>query len=97
MSRYGITLNLQETSEVLGNATGGAKTGVEYDGLTVGDLQIDTQRALGLHGGTFNISALQIHGRNLSSENLLTPPNLKRHRGRPRYPALGDVVSAELH
>jgi porin len=72
MSRYGITLNIQETSEVLGNATGGAKTGAEYDGLTVADLQIDTQRAFGLHGGTFNISALQIHGRNLSSENLLT-------------------------
>jgi porin len=33
-------------------------------------LQLDTQRAFGLAGGTFNVSGLQIHGRNLSAENL---------------------------
>jgi porin len=36
------------------------------------DLQLDTQRAFGLHGGTFNVSGLQIHGRSLSADNLLT-------------------------
>ena len=29
-------------------------------------------RAFGWYGGTFNVSALQIHGRNLSADNLLT-------------------------
>jgi porin len=70
LSRYGISLGLQETSEVLGNITGGSRHGFDYDGLTQAVLQLDTERAFGLHGGTFNISALQIHGRNLSTENL---------------------------
>ena len=72
LSRYGMTLALQETSEVLGNVTGGSRQGFLYDGLTQATLQLDTQRAFGWYGGTFNASALQIHGRNLSAENLLT-------------------------
>jgi porin len=72
LSSAGITLTLQETSEVLGNVTGGAKRGFAYDGLTQMLLQLDTQRAFGWHGGTFNVSALQIHGSNLSATNLLS-------------------------
>lgn len=72
LSRYGISLVAQETSEVLGNTTGGSRTGAEYDGLTQMVLQLDTQRAFGLYGGLFNVSALQIHGDNLSASNLLT-------------------------
>jgi porin len=70
LSRYGVSLAIQETSEVLGNATGGVKQGAEYDGLTQAILQLDTQRAFGWYGGVFNISGLQLHGRNLSAENL---------------------------
>ena len=70
MSRYGLSLNLLETSEVFGNATGGIKQGVDYDGLTQAILQMETERALGLYGGTFNVSALQIHGRNFSEDYL---------------------------
>ncbi len=70
LSPYGISIALQETSEVLGNVTGGVHRGAAYDGLTQAVLQLDTQRAFGWHGGTFNISALQIHGRNLSADNL---------------------------
>jgi porin len=72
LSKYGMTLNLTETSEVLGNVTGGVRRGADYDGLTTATLQLDTQRAFGLNGGLFNISALQIHGRNLSADNLYT-------------------------
>ncbi|MEI9986243.1 MAG: carbohydrate porin [Aliidongia sp.] len=70
LSRYGISFALQETSEVLGNVTGGTRTGFDYDGLTQMVLQMDTQRAFGWYGGTLNASALQIHGRNLSADNL---------------------------
>jgi porin len=70
LGNHGLTVGLQETSEVLGNVTGGTHTGFDYDGLTQLSLGIDTQKAFGLEGGTFNISGLQIHGRNLSTDNL---------------------------
>jgi porin len=70
LGNYGITVGLQETSEVLGNVTGGTHTGFAYDGLTLLNIGVDTQKAFGLAGGTFNVSALQIHGRNLSTDNL---------------------------
>ena len=72
LNNYGVSLGLQETSEVFGNATGGTRRGVAYDGLTMVSLGIDTGKAFGWEGGTFNVSAFQIHGRNLSAENLGT-------------------------
>ncbi len=72
LSRYGISFGLQETSEYLGNTTGGTKTGFVYDGLTQAVVQLNTQRAFGHYGGLFNVSALQIHGNSLSAENLQT-------------------------
>lgn len=70
LSRYGMSFALQETSEILGNTSGGTRKGFEYDGLTQAVLQLDTQRAFGFYGGLFNVSALQIHGRNVSADNL---------------------------
>jgi len=72
LSHYGINLAIQETSEVLGNVAGGSRTGADYDGLTQVILQVDTKRAFGWYGGLLNISALQIHGRDLSTDNLQT-------------------------
>ncbi len=72
MGDAGMTLNIVETSEILGNVSGGSKQGFVYDGLTQADLQLDTQRAFGWYGGTVNISALYIHGSNLSANNLAT-------------------------
>ena len=43
MSRYGLTLTATETSEVLGNVTGGTRRGAAYDGLFQIDLQLDAQ------------------------------------------------------
>jgi len=70
MSRYGLSLGLQETAETIGNVTGGYRQGFEADGLTQMVLQLDTNRAFGHYGGTFDASALDIHGRNLSADNL---------------------------
>jgi porin len=72
LAKYGISLAIQETSEVLGNPTGGTHAGLAYDGLTQAILQLDTQRAFGWYGGLLNISALQLHGRNLSADDLQT-------------------------
>jgi porin len=70
LSKYGVSLNISETSEVLGNATGGLHHGADYDGLTQMSLQLDTEKVFHLYGGTFNVSALQYHGRSLSADNL---------------------------
>lgn len=72
LGKYGVTFNLNETSEYLANLRGGLKRGGTYDGLTTMSLGLDTQKAIGLPGGTFFASALQIHGRNLSQYNLGT-------------------------
>ncbi len=69
-ARLGVSFGLSETTEVLGNPTGGAKRGAIVEGLTQVSVGIDLAKALGLHGGLFNVSALQIHGRGLSFENL---------------------------
>jgi porin len=76
LGNYGVTLGLQETSELFGNATGGVNTGVAYDGATLMSLRIDTGKAFGLNGGAFNISAWQLHGRNLTTDNLRTVQTL---------------------
>jgi porin len=72
LSRYGVSLAMQQTAEVLGNVTGGAQRGAAYDGLLQMALQVDTNRAVGWYGGTFNASALITQGTNLSANNLLT-------------------------
>ncbi|MGI4856810.1 MAG: carbohydrate porin [Janthinobacterium lividum] len=72
LGRYGVTLLASETSEYLDNVRGGLKRGGAYDGLTTVTLGVDTKKAFGWDGGSFNISALQIHGSNLSSSNLGT-------------------------
>jgi porin len=72
LGKYGVTFQLQEQSDVLGNVTGGKRRGFDYEGETTATLQIDTKPAFGLAGGLFNVSALQIHGRQLTVDNLLT-------------------------
>ena len=72
LDNYGIALGLQETSELFGNFTGGVNTGAAYNGAALMSLGIDTEKAIGLAGGTFNVSAWQIHGRSLTADNLHT-------------------------
>jgi porin len=72
LGRKGVSLGLAETSELLGDLRGGASRGFDYDGLTTAVMQLDTQRAFGHYGGTLQLSALQIHGANLSAQRLFT-------------------------
>jgi porin len=65
-AKVGGTLQATETSEVFGNATGGLKRGVGYDGLTTVTVQVDTKTALHWDGGLFNASLLNLHGENFS-------------------------------
>jgi porin len=71
MAKYGVTLTILENVETFGNLSGGVKQGFEADGLSTVTLQMDTEKAFGLKGGTFNVSGLQYWGGNLTEGNLL--------------------------
>jgi len=83
LGKYGLTLSLFDYNEVFGNVSGGIKRGANYDGLTQMCLVLNTE-AFGLEGGTVNISAFQIRGRNLSANNLL---NLQTYSGISALPS----------
>jgi len=72
LGSLGLSLGALESDEVFGNATGGTRRGADYDGITELSLGLDTGTAFGWPGGTLNVSAFQIHGRNLSTDDLLT-------------------------
>ena len=72
LAEYGVSLGLTEQSEILGNLTGGRQRGAVYEGVTSLGLGIDTEKAFGLVGGTFNVGAFQFHGRGLTANNVPT-------------------------
>ena len=79
----GVTYGINETSEVLGNPVGGIRQGADYDGLTTISAGLDTDKAFGWTGGTFNVSAFWIHGRDLATDdldNINTPSGIEAER-----------------
>ena len=68
LGRNGMTLGLSETSEYLSNVGGGLEHGGSYQGLTTLTLGLDTQLAGLWDGGNANISVLDIHGRQFTSQ-----------------------------
>ena len=71
LDKHGVQLTILENVETFGNLSGGVKQGFETDGLTTVTLQMDTEKAFGLKGGTLNVSGLQYWGGNLTANNLL--------------------------
>lgn len=85
LATTGVSFGLQETSEVLGNLGGGIRRAVVYEGVTQMGVGVDLEKAVGLAGGTLNVSGFQIHGRGLSinalDNNLHTVSWLEAPRG----------------
>ena len=69
-ARRGLTFNVSEQAEVLGNPTGGVRRGIVFEGLLSLGLSLDTEKAGLWSGGTLTTSAYQVHGRGLSRNNL---------------------------
>ena len=65
LAKYGATLNILETDEVLGNVSGGKSQGAIYEGLTDLSLGIDLRPTLDIRGNIY-AHAYQIHGRGLT-------------------------------
>lgn len=84
LEALGLTLNLSETSEILGSPAGGRRQAVAYAGLARFGFAVDAERAFGLPGGTFNATGFQVHGRGLSADalgnNLHTVSNIEETR-----------------
>ena len=57
LSNYGVSLSIIENAEMFGNLTGGMKQGFEVNGLTTVAVQLDTQKAFGLNGGSSTSAA----------------------------------------
>lgn len=72
LCKLGVTLQIQDQNEVFGNVSGGVRRGADYDGLTTVTLGVDTGTAFKLPGGTFNLSVLNIRGRNITADDLHT-------------------------
>lgn len=70
LAQYGITFTAVDINEVWGNPYGGTKQGAAYEGMTTLTLNWDPEKVLGIKHGLFNISALQIRGRQFTGENL---------------------------
>ena len=106
LADHGITLGATETSEILGNLSGGVRRGAVYEGRLELDLDLDFEKVVGWHGATAHVSAYQIHGRGLSGNylgnNILTASNIEAVRATRLFDAyleqslLDDTVSLRL-
>lgn len=66
----GYNFQVNYTSEVLGNPSGGAQRSAVYDGLLELGIDGDLDRIMGWKGASFHINAFQIHGHGLSTYNI---------------------------
>jgi porin len=59
---HGITYDLNYTSEVFSNVSGGIRRGTIFEGLLEGIIDADLEKLLDLKGLSFHANAFQIHG-----------------------------------
>ena len=84
----GVTVLLQEQSEVWVNLAGGTRRGSVYTGLTTAGIAVDLEKAAGWTGARFFVNAFQIHGRGPSANlagNLQTVSSLEATRDTKLY------------
>jgi porin len=63
LQQSGITIDLQDSNQAIGNLTGGIRRGVRYSGATELGITVDLDKAVGWTGGTFFTSVKWFRGR----------------------------------
>ena len=79
----GVVIAADSIDEVLGNVTGGTKTGAIYEGRLEVLTTLDLEKLISWSGATLHANAYQIHGRGLSANNLgnlMTASNIEATR-----------------
>src|SRR5688500_4035195 len=79
----GVHLQAGYIGEVIGNVSGGLRTGAIYEGLLELGVQVDTEKAGLWKNGTFQISSLFPHGRGFSERyvgDLLGASNIEAYQ-----------------
>ncbi|MCG6203480.1 carbohydrate porin [Rhodopseudomonas sp. HC1] len=66
LADWGVQFNITYIGEVLGNISGGVRTGAVYTGRADIGTTIDLERLVGWTGATFHANMYQIHGDGLS-------------------------------
>ncbi len=80
----GVTITITQTSDALGNVSGGLRTGTAYDGVLQMQGDFDMDRLTGWTGGKVHISGYVIQGQGLSNKdigNLLTVTSVEADPG----------------
>lgn len=60
LKTHGISFGLTEADELWDNTTGGLRRGPVFDGLAEASLMIDTAKAFGWQGGTFDAQGSEL-------------------------------------
>ncbi len=80
----GVIVGADSIDEILGNVSGGARTGTIYDGRFEALVTLNLAKLLSWPGATLHANAYQIHGRGLSANdlggNLMTASNIEATR-----------------
>ena len=70
LQEQGIFFTLTQTSDLLGNVSGGVKRGVEYDGLFQPQIDVDLGKLMGWSGFSAHVAGYVVQGKGLSQTNL---------------------------
>lgn len=83
LADHGVTFALTDTSELLGNPTGGLRQELVFEGAALGTLTLDGGKAGLWPGLTLQVSAWAIYGRGLSAnalDDIDTASNIEANR-----------------
>ncbi len=96
LANYGVTLGILENFECSAISPAASSRVFEPKGLTTVTLQMDTEKAFGLKGGTLNVERPPSLWRPTERGRSPGPADPERHRRARGRSALGAVVSAEI-